>query len=84
MSKISYQIMELVCKVDSSGAPALSKVNYKQQSSEIFVRLTSVNGEMPQLLHGMRHFTLQRCFYSTIILTDRPAEIKITKREECS
>lgn len=84
ISKISYQIMELVCEVDSTGVPALSRVNYKQQSSEIFERLTSVNEEMPQLLQGMRYFTLQLCFYSTLFWTDSAAEIKITKREECS
>lgn len=40
LSKTSYQIKELVCEVDSTGTPALSRVNYEQQSSDIFVRLT--------------------------------------------
>lgn len=64
--------------MDSTGAPALSRVNFKQQSSEIFVRLTSVNEKMPQLLQEMRHFTLQPWFYSTLFPTDSASEIKIT------
>lgn len=72
VSKISSQIMQLVC------------VRWIPQSSEIFVRLSSLNEEMPQRLQGVRHFPLQLCFYSTLIFTDSAAKVEITKREECS
>lgn len=69
--------MELEYKADSTGAPAVSRVNCKQQSSDIFARLTMVNEEMPQLLQGTWNFqTPQLCFYSWQTVLQKQKEHK--------
>lgn len=59
--------MRLKCKVDFTGAPAVSRVNCKHQSSEIFARLTLVNKEMPLLLQ--REGISKPCSY--VFIPDR-------------
>lgn len=74
--------MRLERQVDSTGAPAVSRVNFKQQSSAIFARLTLVNKEMPPLLQG--EGISKPCSY--VFTPDRQCcrKNKNTKTEECS
>lgn len=68
-----------MCDKDSTGTPAVSMANFKQQSLEIFVGLTLVQ-EMPRLLQGTRNFpTPQLCFHATVFLTDITTGIKTTR-----